>query len=178
MKAGTPLFGICLGSQLIARALGARVYRSEHPEFGFKRILLNAAGMQDPVLGALGGAEASFTAIQWHDDAWDLPQGAELLASDAAWPNQAFRYGSGVLATQFHLEFTQPHMAWAVQRPEEPASKDPEGEDPLAFSAPSPRYDRLRLDMESVLDAALAYGRGEAEALLPEGAVAASKAAR
>jgi GMP synthase (glutamine-hydrolysing) len=80
LKAGIPLFGICLGSQLLARILGARIYRSPAPEFGFKRISLNAAGAADPVLGDLGGSEKNFLAIEWHDDAWDLPPGAELLA--------------------------------------------------------------------------------------------------
>ena len=151
LAAGTKVLGICLGSQLLARLLGARVYRSPAPEFGFKRIALTAAGKADPELGKLGGTEGGFLAIEWHDDAWDLPAGAQLLATSEAWPNQSFRYGPGALAIQFHLEFTQRHMEWAVARPGEERSKDPEGEDPRAFAAPSPRYDEVRCGMERLL---------------------------
>jgi GMP synthase (glutamine-hydrolysing) len=167
LKAGTPVFGICLGSQLLARALGARVYRSPAPEFGFKRLRLNAAGAADPVLGAIGGPDGSFLAIEWHDDAWDLPAGTVLLAGSEAWPNQAFRYGPDALAIQFHLEFTQSHMAWAVARPGESESADPAREDRAAFAAPGPRYDEIRTSMETIL-------RG----MLGQGAVAASRPAR
>jgi len=170
LKAGTPIFGICLGSQLLARLLGSRVYRSPAPEFGFKRIRLNAAGAKDPVLGRLGQEGEDFLAIQWHDDAWDLPQGAELLAHSEAWPNQAFRYGPSVLGIQFHLEFTQPHMAWAVARPGEAESKDPAREERSAFAAPSPRYGEIAASMGSLLEGMLG-------AQVP-GAVAASRAAR
>lgn len=153
LRSCTPVLGLCLGSQLLARLLGARVYRSPAPEFGFKRILLNAAGLADPALGPLGrdSADHGFLAIEWHEDAWDLPRGAELLASSAAWSNQAFRYGPGVLALQFHLEFTQAHLDEAPrQRPEElPA--DAEGEDPRSFAAPSGRLDEVARSMETLL---------------------------
>lgn len=151
LKAGTSVFGICLGSQLLARILGARVYRCPAPEFGFKRIRLSKEGSVDPVLGDLGKPEKDFLAIEWHDDAWDLPFGAELLASNEAWPNQAFRYGPDVLSIQFHLEFAQPHMAWAVSRPGERESADPEREDRMAFAAPSPRYEEISVNMRKIL---------------------------
>ncbi len=179
LKAGTPVFGICLGSQLLARLLGARVYHSPAPEFGFKRLVLNEAGSADPALAAIGDADGSFLAIQWHDDAWDLPAGATLLASSAAWPNQAFRYGPSVLATQFHLEFKQAHMAWAVARPGEAESADPDREGLADFSAPSPRYSEIAASMEKILG----YMLGESGAMKlsparPQGAVEFSRARR
>ena len=176
VKAGTPLLGICLGSQLLARVLGARVYRSPSPEFGFRRIGLTAAGVADPVLGPLGDERGGFLALQWHDDAWETPSGAELLASDAAWPNQAFRYGPSLLALQFHLEFTQPYIAWAVAQPGEGESADPEREDRASFAAPEPS---LRRDKEEHGNCAGAAARREYPADLEhQGAVARSSSAR
>jgi GMP synthase-like glutamine amidotransferase len=157
LRAGTKVFGICLGSQLLARLLGARVYPCPSPEFGFKRISLTAEGRADPFLGSLSAGEGgSFLSIEWHDDAWDLPSGARLLASSRAWPNQAFSYGPSVLAIQFHLEFTQPHMAWAVARPGEAESADPDREDRAAFSAPSGRYGEIADNYFRILDRLLA----------------------
>jgi GMP synthase-like glutamine amidotransferase len=176
LKAGTPLLGICLGSQLLARTLGARVYRSPSPEFGFKRLRLTPDGLADPVLGALADGDRGFLALQWHDDAWDLPAGASRLATGPAWPNQAFRYGPGLLALQFHLEFTQPHMAWAIARPGAGESDDPEREDRASFAAPGPRYDELRSNMEKVLEGLL---DGEARDVVDlQGAVARSSSSR
>jgi GMP synthase (glutamine-hydrolysing) len=170
LSGGISLLGICLGSQLIARALGARVHPCPAPEFGFKRISYTDAGAADPALGRLASAGRDFLAIEWHEDAWDLPAGAELLASTPSWPNQAFRLGPAVLAIQFHLEFTQRHMAWSVSRPGERLPADPEAEDKSSFTAPGPRYDELRLNMESLLDGLLPPPIG--------GSVAASSAAR
>jgi GMP synthase-like glutamine amidotransferase len=177
LKADTPVLGICLGSQLLARVLGASVFKSPAPEFGFKRLRLSEAGSADPVLGTIGDDLGGFLAIQWHDDAWDLPVGARLLASSEAWPNQAFRYGSDTLAIQFHLEFTQPHMAWAVARPGESESEDPAKENLAAFASPSPRYDEIRTSMEKVLAGMLGEAKVVAGASIYE-SVDSSRAAR
>lgn len=153
LGAGHRVLGICLGSQLLARLLGARVFRSPSPEFGFKRLELTEEGRADPVFGklAMPGSRA-FLGLEWHDDAWDLPRGATLLARSPGWENQAFRYGDEILATQFHLEFTREHMERAVAAQGGKFPADPDGEPPEAFVAPGPRWDEIRRTLEVLLD--------------------------
>lgn len=97
---GAAVWGVCLGSQLLAAALGARVWTGEQPEVGVRDIGLTQEGRRDPVWG---GLPATFPALHWHGDSFDLPAGAELLASSAAYPNQLFRAGRSY-GVQFHLE--------------------------------------------------------------------------
>jgi GMP synthase (glutamine-hydrolysing) len=93
-----PVLGICLGAQLLARALGAEVRPGEGPEIGFAPVEVNDAA--DPVLGGLA---PSTDVLHWHGDVFDLPDGAQPLASSAQTEHQAFRAGNawGVL---FHPE--------------------------------------------------------------------------
>ena len=100
VEGGVPVWGVCLGAQLLASALGARVYRGERPEVGVLPVELTAEAADDPVFAA---APASFPALQWHGDTFDLPEGATLLARSAAYPNQAFRVGDSY-GLQFHIE--------------------------------------------------------------------------
>ena len=100
-----PVLGICLGSQLIARALGANVLPSPEKEIGWYDIAPTQAGSLDPVLGGLRQAEKVF---QWHGDTFELPEGAVLLATAPGCTNQAFRYGSRVYGLQFHMEVDAP----------------------------------------------------------------------
>ncbi len=111
VRAGKPFFGACLGVQMLASALGARIYPLEQSEVGLLEVERTPEGLADPVIGAL--AEPLVT-LQWHGDTFDTPAGAVLLASSAAAPNQAFRFGEFAYGIQFHLEVT-PEMAeqWA-----------------------------------------------------------------
>ncbi len=110
---GMPVLGICLGSQLIAKALGARVYRNAVKEIGWAPVCWTSAAREDPLFRGLSGPE---TVFHWHGETFDLPEGAEWLAWSGSCRNQAFRYGSGVYGLQFHLEVTPEMIAdWLIQ---------------------------------------------------------------
>ncbi|MGZ3437864.1 MAG: glutamine amidotransferase [Polyangia bacterium] len=100
LRAGQPTLGICLGAQLIARVLGARVHAAAEKEIGWRPITLTDAGDASP-LGLVGSA--AVPVLHWHGDTFELPAGTELLASTAVCPHQAFSIDR-TLALQFHLE--------------------------------------------------------------------------
>jgi GMP synthase-like glutamine amidotransferase len=110
---GQPVLGICLGAQLTAKALGARVYRNPVKEIGWFPIELTEAGCHDPLLSALDSPE---TVLQWHGETFDLPAGAVWLAHSRDCRHQAFRIGANVYGFQFHLEVTPEMVAdWCTQ---------------------------------------------------------------
>ncbi len=98
---GRSVLGICLGSQLLARAYGGRNLLGAAPEFGWRDIARTAEGGADPVLSA---ASADFVSFQWHDDTFTLPDKAVRLAGNEAAENQAFRIGRAAYGIQFHFE--------------------------------------------------------------------------
>jgi GMP synthase (glutamine-hydrolysing) len=105
-QAGHPVWGVCLGAQLLAAALGAEVYPGPAAEVGLLPVELTEAAAGDPVFG---DAPASFPTLQWHGDTFDLPPGATLLASSPAYRSQAFVY-ERAYGLQFHLEVS-PELA-------------------------------------------------------------------
>ena len=110
VDAGLPVLGICLGAQMLARALDARVYRAPVRELGFKPLIVTEAGRIDPLVGAFRSGDRVF---QWHEDTFDLPAGAELLAAGEDVRVQAFRMGRNAWGTQFHFEVdTEGVDAW------------------------------------------------------------------
>lgn len=102
-----PVLGICLGSQIMARALGARVYPGETKEIGWSPLIFSSEA-QASCLAPLIGTNACV--LHWHGDTFDLPDGATLLASTPTYPHQAFLWRSNGLALQFHPEVTQANM--------------------------------------------------------------------
>jgi GMP synthase-like glutamine amidotransferase len=101
VRSGTPYFGACLGVQLLAASLGARVYPGPSPEVGILPVSLTDAARHDPVFQ---GLPSQFLTLQWHGDTFDLPDGAVALAKSPAYANQAFRWGEHAYGVQFHLE--------------------------------------------------------------------------
>lgn len=95
------VLGICLGSQLLARAYGADNLIGAAPEFGWCDVGLTEDGAADPVLKAAG---QNFPIFQWHDDTFTLPEGGVRLAGNGVARNQAFRVGRAAYGTQFHFE--------------------------------------------------------------------------
>jgi len=101
LEDGLPILGVCLGSQLLAAALGARVYSSGRKEIGWHDVRLTDAAAKDPLFH---GVDGRFTGFHWHGDIFDLPKGAMPLASSSMTGLQAFRAGTNAYGLLFHLE--------------------------------------------------------------------------
>jgi GMP synthase (glutamine-hydrolysing) len=103
VEAEIPVLGVCLGSQLLAKALGARVYANRVKEIGWYDIELVSSATDDPLFA---GLPQTINVFQWHGDTFDLPARAVHLARSPQCENQAFRFGKSAYGLQFHLEVT------------------------------------------------------------------------
>ena len=101
---GKPVLGVCLGSQLLAAALGAEVKKGERKELGWHAVRLSDSAAQDTLFA---GVERKLSPFHWHGDLFSLPDQAVGLASSRSAPCQAFRYGTNAYGILFHLEVTQ-----------------------------------------------------------------------
>jgi GMP synthase (glutamine-hydrolysing) len=104
VSARKPVLGVCLGSQLIAAALGAKVYPGRRKEIGWYDITLSDAGVNDPLWADV---PRRFVGYVWHGDVFDLPSGATSLASTELTACHAFRYATNVYGILFHMEVTK-----------------------------------------------------------------------
>ncbi|MGN6267278.1 MAG: type 1 glutamine amidotransferase [Ginsengibacter sp.] len=104
IEKGKTVIGICLGAQLIAQILGAKVYPNKQKEIGWFPIRLTESAKQHPLFN---GLNSEITVFHWHGDTFELPENAIALAKSAACNNQGFIFNQNVLALQFHLETTR-----------------------------------------------------------------------
>jgi GMP synthase-like glutamine amidotransferase len=112
VEAEVPFLGICLGGQLLAHALGALVVRKRWGELGSGTVRMTHEGERDRLFR---GIAPSLPVFQWHNDSFDLPAEAVLLASSSVCPHQAFRVGAAAWGLQFHPEVTPAIIAdWAA----------------------------------------------------------------
>jgi len=107
-----PILGICLGAQLIASVLGAKVYPGGHKEIGWGPISLDKKNIPSWFPDSLDGQRV----LHWHGDTFDIPSGATRISSSDIYQNQGFTYGESILALQFHLEVCGPSFIedWLV----------------------------------------------------------------
>jgi len=110
-----PVLGICLGAQMIAKTRGARVTKSPAKEVGWGKVTLTDSARGDSLFKGLPDV---MDVLQWHEDMFEIPDGATLLASSGDCPHQAFRYRNA-LGLQFHLEVTEGMLSeWFAESPD------------------------------------------------------------
>ena len=125
IEARKPIFGVCLGAQLMAGALGGRNYKGDKPDLGYQDIKLTEAGLSSPVRHVAGVGM-----LVWHSDHYTLPDGATLLGTSTAYQNEAFAIGDFALAVQFHPEVNdEMHEVWTQGSRELFAANDVDDEE-------------------------------------------------
>ncbi|HEX4386364.1 MAG TPA: type 1 glutamine amidotransferase [Myxococcales bacterium] len=134
VAAGKPVLGLCLGSQLLAKALGGSVFRAPRKEIGFYRVRMLPKARTDALFAE---APADFVAFHWHGDAFSLPPGAVPLASSTLTPLQAFRYGSRAWGAQFHPEMNLKLLRAFIETGS--SDLDEAGVEPESLLAAAPR---------------------------------------
>jgi GMP synthase-like glutamine amidotransferase len=148
------VLGICLGAQIIAKALGAKVYAGAQREIGWFPVTRTA----DPH-AIFDGVPVEFTPFHWHGDTFDLPAHAMRLARTAATPNQAFAVGNRVLGLQFHMEATKESVMALVENAAGDIGDGPCEQPPSTILAGIGHCAVIRSHLDRVLDNLTGFAR-------------------
>jgi GMP synthase-like glutamine amidotransferase len=148
LSAAQPVIGVCLGAQLIASVLGARVYRNAEKEIGWWPVR-KATGL--PLESAFSSVPEMFTPLHWHGDTFDLPAGARRIASSEGCVNQAFEYHTA-LALQFHIEATKQSVDALLKHCVDEIDGGPHQQDPEGIARCDAQASALEPILFGVLD--------------------------
>ena len=149
IAAGRRVLGICLGAQLIADVLGAKVYANSDKEIGWFTVETTEAASRSRLFATF---PRQLDAFHWHGDTFDIPDGALHVARSAGCANQAFVYDERVVGLQFHLE-TTPSSAWQIiAHGEDELVEGRYIQTPQAMFADTRRFDTINLAMQELLD--------------------------
>jgi len=149
IQAGKKALGICLGAQLIASVLGAKVYPHIHKEIGWFPLRLTGESGEAEVLK---GFPPELPAFHWHGDTFNLPVGAERLAETAACRNQAFSYGNDVIGLQFHLDVTRESVGQLIENCAAELVSAPYIQIPQQLLSSADEFEEIRKYMHKLLD--------------------------
>jgi GMP synthase (glutamine-hydrolysing) len=149
VEAGKPVLGICLGAQLLAEVLGARVYQNRHREIGWFPIMREADPAHSPIAALFPDELPVF---HWHGDTFDLPDGALHLVSSEACCNQGFVWEDSVVGLQFHLESTQAGAEALIAHCGDELDGSAWVQTPSAILCSPRRFQELNLRMNQLLD--------------------------
>ncbi len=116
IQRGKKILGICLGAQLIAKALGAKVFKAPAKEIGWYEVSLTQLGLEDPLFSNF---PPRFRVFQWHEDTFEILEGWRFLVTSDPVTHQAFRYGENAYGLQFHLECTEEMIREWLENDEE-----------------------------------------------------------
>ncbi|MFK7816698.1 MAG: type 1 glutamine amidotransferase [Gammaproteobacteria bacterium] len=149
IRLDVPVLGVCLGAQLIANVLGAKVSKNVNEEIGWFKVNQTKRLMG----GRIERLPASFDAMHWHGDTFEIPEGADNFLSSEACANQGFVYGDSTLALQFHLEMLPSHVQAIYQECGKPEKKGVYIQDLEEMLAPADKFRQARNTLEDFLEA-------------------------